>query len=124
MDFSIPQDMQDPNIIWNTAGTDAATPGTIKHPLEMVPSLSHFTRTLAALMVRRSGVLHAPAARLVEEQLGRPAQLMKDHASKGKPTGMALRVPSIDVSAFDPTAEFTKQSLEESRAEANRRSET
>ena len=55
LDFSVPQDMQDPNIIWNTASTDAATPKTIKYPLEMVPSLSHFARTLAALMVRRSG---------------------------------------------------------------------
>ena len=55
LDLSVPQDMQDPNIIWNTASTDAATPKTIKHPLEMMPSLSHFARTLAALMVRRSG---------------------------------------------------------------------
>ena len=34
---------------------------------------------------------------------------LKDHASKGKTAGMALRVPTIDVSAFDPTAEITKQ---------------
>ena len=47
-------------------------------------------------------------AKVVEEQLGRPVQLMKAPAVKGKPTGMALRVPTIDVPAFDPTAEITK----------------
>ena len=47
--------------------------------------------------------------KVVEEQRGRPLQMMKDLLSKGKTTGMALRVPTIDVSAFDPTAEITKQ---------------
>ena len=47
-------------------------------------------------------------AKVVDEQLGRPVQLMKNPAVKGKPTGMALRVPTIDVPAFDPTVEIMK----------------
>ena len=47
-------------------------------------------------------------AKVVEEELGRPVQLMKDPAVKGKLTGMALHIPTIDVSAVDPTAKIKK----------------
>ena len=47
-------------------------------------------------------------AKVAEEKLGRPVQLMKDPAVKGKLTGMALHVPTIDVSAVDPTVEIKK----------------
>ena len=47
-------------------------------------------------------------AKVVERQLGRPVQLLKDPAVKGKLTGMDLCVPTIDVSAVDPTVEFKK----------------
>ena len=40
-------------------------------------------------------------AKVVEGKLGRPEQLVKDADDKGKPTGMALRVLTIDVSAVD-----------------------
>ncbi len=52
-------------------------------------------------MVRRSRVLHAPAAKVVREKLGRPVQLMKDPIVKGKLTGMALHIPTINISAVD-----------------------
>ena len=45
-------------------------------------------------------------SKLVEEKLGRPVQLLKDPAVKGKPTGRDLCVPTIDVSAVDPTVEI------------------
>ena len=47
-------------------------------------------------------------AKVVEEELGRPVQLMKDPAVKGKLTGVALHIPTIDVSAVDPTAKIKK----------------
>ena len=45
-------------------------------------------------------------AKVVEEKLGRPVQLMKDPAVKGKLAGMDLCIPTIDVSAVDPTVEI------------------
>ena len=47
-------------------------------------------------------------AKVVEEKLGKPVQPMKDPAVKGKLTGMALHIPTIDVSAVDPTAKIKK----------------
>ena len=41
-------------------------------------------------------------AKVVEEKLARPVQLMKDPAVKGKLIGMALHTPTIDISAADP----------------------
>ena len=57
VNFNVPQDKQDLNIITNTARIDAALPA-IKYALEMVPSLSCFDRTLANLMVKTIKVLH------------------------------------------------------------------
>ena len=47
-------------------------------------------------------------AKVVEKKLGRLVQLLKDPAVKGKLTGMDLHVPTIDVSAVDPTVEIKK----------------
>ena len=47
-------------------------------------------------------------AKVVEEKLGRPVQLMKDPTVKGKLTSMALHIPTIDVSAVDPTGKIKK----------------
>ena len=58
VNFNVPQDKQDLNIITNTARIDAALPA-IKYALEMVPSLSCFDRSLADLVVRRTKVPHS-----------------------------------------------------------------
>ena len=47
-------------------------------------------------------------AKVVEEKLGRPVQMMKDPTVKGKLTSMALRIPTIDVSAVDPTGKVKR----------------
>ena len=50
-DSKVPQDMQDPNIIKNTARNDAALP-TIKYPLENGAKPAVLARTWVDLMVR------------------------------------------------------------------------
>ena len=43
-----------------------------------------------------------------QRKLGRPAQLMKDPIVKGKLTGMALHIPTINISAVDLTVKIEK----------------
>jgi len=78
VDFNVPQDKQDPNIITNTARIDAAIP-TIKYALEngakSVVLCSHLGRPNGQKNEKFS---MAPVAKVVEEKLGRPVQLMKD----------------------------------------------
>ena len=74
----------------------------------MVSSLSYVARTLAALLVRRSESSPRTLVKVVEKKLGRLVHLLKDPAVKGKLTGVALRVPTIDVSAVDPTVGIKK----------------
>ena len=64
--------------------------------MKLAPSLSSFARTLVDLMVRRE-VLHAPVAKVVEEAWQARA-VDEDPATNGKRTGMALCVPTTDVS--------------------------
>ncbi|CAE7849396.1 pgkA, partial [Symbiodinium sp. KB8] len=100
VDFNVPQDKKDPNIITNTARIDAALP-TIKYALDngakSVVLCSHLGRpngqkdkVLAAYvgdLTRRlaPGPKHEdekfsmkPVAKVVEEKLGRPVKLMND----------------------------------------------
>jgi len=78
VDFNVPQDKQDPNIITNTARIDAALP-TIKYALDngakSVVLCSHLGRPNGEKNPKFS---MAPIAKVVEEKLGRPVQLMKD----------------------------------------------
>merc|ERR1712216_685711 len=78
VDFNVPQDKQDPNIITNTARIDAALP-TIRYALEKgaksVVLCSHLGRPNGEKTEKFS---MAPVAMVVEEKLGRPVQLMKD----------------------------------------------
>ena len=97
MEYSVPQDKQDPNIIMNTARTDAALPKPSSIPEDGAKSAtfrSHLGRLSGEEIERDSP---CTMAKVVKEQLGRPVQLAKNPAVKGKPTGMALRVPAIDV---------------------------
>ena len=96
VDSIVPLDKQDPHIIMNTARIDAALPKPIKNPLKMAPSLSFCAHTLA-LMVRRS---KSPVHQWL--RLSRKAWQARaadeDPAANGKLTGMALCVPTTDVS--------------------------
>uniref|UniRef100_A0A7S1WM56 Phosphoglycerate kinase n=1 Tax=Alexandrium catenella TaxID=2925 RepID=A0A7S1WM56_ALECA len=78
VDFNVPQDKKDPNIITNTQRIDAALP-TIKYALDngakSVVLCSHLGRPNGAFSDKFS---MAPVAKVVEEKLGRPVQLMKD----------------------------------------------
>ncbi|CAE8633566.1 unnamed protein product, partial [Polarella glacialis] len=78
VDFNVPQDKQDPNIITNTARIDAAIP-TIKYALDngakSVVLCSHLGRPNGEKNAKYS---MAPVAKAVEEKLGRPVMLMKD----------------------------------------------
>ena len=78
VDFNVPQDKSDPNIITNTARIDAAIP-TIKHALEKgaksVVLCSHLGRPNGEKNPKFS---MAPVAKVVEEKLGVPVTLMKD----------------------------------------------
>jgi len=78
VDFNVPQDKADPNIITNTARIDAALP-TIKYALnsgaKSVVLCSHLGRPNGAKSEKFS---MKPVAKVLEEKLGRPVQLMKD----------------------------------------------
>merc|ERR1719421_2728669 len=78
VDFNVPQDKKDPNIITNTARIDAALP-TIKAILDKGAK----SVVLASHLGRPDGMVNekfslAPVAKVVEEKLGRPVQLMTD----------------------------------------------
>ncbi|CAJ1374446.1 unnamed protein product [Effrenium voratum] len=76
VDFNVPQDKQDPNIITNTARIDAALP-TIKYALDngakSVVLCSHLGCPDGQFKFSMK-----PVAKVVEEKLGRPVKLMKD----------------------------------------------
>jgi len=78
VDFNVPQDKKDPNIITNTARIDAALP-TIKYALDngakSVVLCSHLGRPNGEKNPKFS---MAPVAKVVEEKLGKPVQLMTD----------------------------------------------
>merc|ERR1711988_565439 len=78
VDFNVPQDKKDPSIITNTARIDAALP-TIKYALDngakSVVLCSHLGRPNGEKNEKFS---LAPVAKVVEERLGKPVQLMKD----------------------------------------------
>jgi len=78
VDFNVPQDKKDPNIITNTARIDAALP-TIKHALDQgaksVVLCSHLGRPNGEKNEKFS---MAPVAKVVQERLGVPVTLMKD----------------------------------------------
>jgi len=78
VDFNVPQDKQDPNIITNTARIDAALP-TINHALKQgaksVVLCSHLGRPNGEKNPKFS---MAPVAKVVQEKLGVPVALMKD----------------------------------------------
>ena len=107
VDFNVSQHKQDPDIITNTARIDAPLP-TIKHALEdgAKPLIlcSHLGRPSGEKTEMFS---RAPAAKVVDEKLSRPGQLIR--TEKGKPTGMALRVPTFDVFVVDLTAEIVEE---------------
>ena len=62
--------------------------------------------------------------RLSKKRLGRSVQTMKGPAVKGKLTGIARHIPTINISAVDPTVKIKIDHLEEISAKAKRRSET
>jgi len=78
VDFNVPQDKKDPNIITNTARIDAALP-TIKHALEKgaksVVLCSHLGRPGGE---KNPTFSMAPVAKVVQEKLGRPVTLLND----------------------------------------------
>jgi phosphoglycerate kinase len=78
VDFNVPQDKKDPNIITNTARIDAALP-TIKYALDngakSVVLCSHLGRPNGEFNEKFS---LKPVAKVVEEKLGRPVMMMKD----------------------------------------------
>ena len=78
VDFNVPQDKKDPNIITNTARIDAALP-TIKYALDngakSVVLCSHLGRPDGQKNEKFS---MKPVAKVVEEKLGRPVKLMDD----------------------------------------------
>lgn len=78
VDFNVPQDKKDPNIITNTARIDAALP-TIKHALDQgaksVVLCSHLGRPNGEKNAKFS---MAPVAKVVQEKLGVPVTLMND----------------------------------------------
>merc|ERR1711966_160723 len=93
VDFNVPQDKQDPNIITNTARIDAAIP-TIKHALDKgaksVVLCSHLGRPNGEKNPKFS---MAPVAKVVEEKLGVPVTLMKDVVG-----------PEVEAACADPKA--------------------
>lgn len=78
VDFNVPQDKKDPNIITNTARIDAALP-TIKYALDngakSVVLCSHLGRPNGEKNEKFS---MKPVAKVVEEKLGVPVKLMDD----------------------------------------------
>ena len=102
MDFNIPQDKQDPNIITNTARIDAALP-TIKYAIEdgakPLVRCSHLGRPKDEMFDKSS---MAPAAKVVEGKLGRPALLMKDMVSSKVKAARADPAPG----KYHPASEF------------------
>ncbi|CAE7823683.1 pgkA, partial [Symbiodinium sp. CCMP2456] len=78
VDFNVPQDKKDPNIITNTARIDAALP-TIKYALDngakSVVLCSHLGRPNGQKDEKFS---MKPVAKVVEEKLGVPVKLMDD----------------------------------------------
>lgn len=78
VDFNVPQEKQNPNIITNTARIDAAIP-TIKYILgegaKSVVLCSHLGRPNGQRVEQFS---MAPVAKVVEEKLNTPVVLMKD----------------------------------------------
>ena len=78
VDFNVPQDKKDPNIITNTARIDAALP-TIKYALDngakSVVLCSHLGRPDGQKNEKFS---MKPVAKVVEEKLGKPVKLMDD----------------------------------------------
>ena len=89
MDFNIPQDMQDPNIITNTARIDAALT-TTKYAREdgakPFVRCSHLGRPMDEMFDKSS---MAPAAKVVVGKLGRPALEVLDEV--GDQVGKSLR---------------------------------
>jgi len=83
VDFNVPQDKQDPNIITNTARIDAALP-TIKFALEKgarsIVLCSHLGRPNGEKNPKFS---MAPVAAAVEERLRRPVALLSDVVGPG-----------------------------------------
>jgi len=77
VDFNVPQDKMDPNIITNTARIDAALP-TIKAVLAQKPK----SVVLASHLGRPDGKMNdkfsmAPVAKVVSERLGMPVEFVK-----------------------------------------------
>ena len=102
MDFNIPQDKQDPNIITNTARIDAALP-TIKYAFEggakPFVRCSHLGRPMDEMLDKSS---MAPAAKVVDGKLGRHALLMKDMLSSKIKAARADPVPG----KYHPASQF------------------
>merc|ERR1719271_638070 len=78
VDFNVPQDKQDPNVITNTARIDAALP-TIKSVLDKGAK----SVVLASHLGRPDGMVNekfsmAPVAKVLEEKLGKPVIFLKD----------------------------------------------
>jgi hypothetical protein len=103
VDFNVPQDKTDPNIITNTARIDAAIP-TIKHALKngakSVVLCSHLGRPNGEKNMKYS---MAPVAKVVQERLGVPVTLMNDVVG-----------PEVEAACADP-APGTVILLENSR---------
>jgi len=91
VDFNVPQDKKDPNIITNTARIDAALP-TIKHALDKgaksVVLCSHLGRPDGQKNAKFS---MAPVAKVVQDKLGVPVRLMDDVVG-----------PTVEAACADP----------------------
>merc|ERR1719183_1299291 len=91
VDFNVPQDKKDPNIITNTARIDAALP-TIKHALDQgaksVVLCSHLGRPNGEKNAKFS---MAPVAKVVQDKLGVPVRLMDDVVG-----------PTVEAACADP----------------------
>merc|ERR1711904_443447 len=91
VDFNVPQDKSDPNIITNTARIDAALP-TIKAVLERgaksVVLASHLGRPDGRVQEKFS---MRPVAKVLEEKLGKPVTLL--NAASG---------PEVEAACADP----------------------
>merc|ERR1719426_780136 len=91
VDFNVPQDKKDPNIITNTQRIDGAIP-TIKSVLDKgaksVVLASHLGRPNGQVVDKFS---LAPVAKIVSEKLGRPVVFLKDIT--GTETAEATRNP-------------------------------
>jgi len=78
VDFNVPQDKKDPNIITNTQRIDAALP-TIKYCLEKgcksVVLASHLGRPDGSAIAKYS---LAPVAKILGEKLSKPVTFLKD----------------------------------------------